>query len=128
MSTPEQQPVGRTPDPLAMLFDIRSFIGSLFVIFGILVTIVGVTASDADIAKSAGVNMSLILGLFMLAFGSTFIVWVLVRPPKIMQSHEMTEEELPEQLRHLGLAAIPEHPSEPAPSSQNRTRKRPAGH
>ncbi|MBO0881109.1 MAG: hypothetical protein J2P17_12330 [Mycobacterium sp.] len=88
MTTP-QQPADRTRDPLATLFDIRSFIGGLFVIFGILVTFVGVTASDADIAKSAGLNMSLILGLFMLAFGITFLVWVLVRPPKIVDPHEI---------------------------------------
>lgn len=99
MTTPQQHPGDRTRDLLATLFDIRSFIGSLFVIFGILVTIVGVTASDADIAKSAGVNLSLVLGLFMLVFGITFLAWVLVRPPEIVHPHEMTEEELPEQQR-----------------------------
>jgi hypothetical protein len=127
VTTPQQQPRERTRDPLAILFDIRSFTGSLFAIFGIIVTIVGLTASDAEIQKAAGVNLSLFLGLFMLAFGTGFIVWVLVRPPEIVQPHEMTEEELPEQLRHLGLEAIPEHPGEQAPPP-HQTRKRPPGH
>jgi hypothetical protein len=128
VTTPHNQPGRRTSDPLATLFDIRSFIGSLFVIFGIIVTIVGLTATDADIAKAAGVNLSLILGPVMLAFGVGFIVWVLVSPPEIAQSHEMTEEELPEQLRHLGLEAIPEHPGESTRPSPHQTRKRPTGH
>lgn len=128
MTTPQQPSGDRTRDPLDTLFDIRSFIGSLFVIFGIIVTIVGFTASDADIGKSAGVNLALILGLFMLALGIAFLVWVLVRPPEIVHPHEMTEEELPEQLRHLGLEAIPEHPGEPASPSPYQTRKRPTGH
>jgi hypothetical protein len=127
VTTPQKQPGERTRDPLAILFDIRSFTGSLFAIFGIIVTIVGLTASDAEIQKAAGVNLSLFLGLFMLAFGTGFIVWVLVRPPEIVQPHEMTEEELPEQLRHLGLEAIPEHPGEQAPPPPQ-TRKRPPGH
>ena len=127
MNTPHQNSAGGTRDPLATLFDIRSFTGSLFVIFGIIVTIVGLTASEADIAKSAGINLSLWLGLFMLAFGSTFLVWVFARPPETVQPHEMTEEELPEQLRHLGLEAIPEHPGE-QPPPPHQTRKRPPGH
>jgi hypothetical protein len=127
VTTPQKKPPERTRDVLATLFDIRSFTGSLFAIFGIVVIIVGLTASDADIAKSAGVNLSLILGLFMLAFGLAFLAWVLVRPPETVQPHEMTEEELPEQLRHLGLEAIPEHPGEQAPPP-HQTGERPPGH
>ena len=37
---------------LAKLFDLRSFIGSLFVIFGILVTAAGIAASKATITKA----------------------------------------------------------------------------
>ena len=126
MTTPQEQPAKAHRDPLATLFDIRSFTGSLFVIFGVIVTIVGLRASDADIAKSAGVNLSLILGPFMLAFGALFVTWVVVRPPESEQSHEMTEDELPEQLRHQGLEAIPEHSGEQTPPPH--PRKHPGGH
>jgi xanthine/uracil/vitamin C permease (AzgA family) len=66
---------------LAKLFDLRSFIGSLFVIFGILVTIPGVAASKATIAKAADINLGLWVGLIMLAMGLLFLIWVLVKPP-----------------------------------------------
>ena len=115
MTTPEERPGERATDPLALLFDIRSFTGSLFLIFGVIVTIVGFNASDADIKKAAGVNLSLIIGLVMLATGVVFLAWLLLSPPEILHPHEMTEDELPEQLRHRGLEAIPEHEGEAAP-------------
>lgn len=127
MTTPEERPGERATDLLAVLFDIRSFTGSLFLIFGIIVTIVGLNASDADIKKAAGVNLSLILGLIMIAMGAVFVVWVLVRPPEVLHPHEMTEDDLPEQLRHHGLEAIPEHTGEAPPPSPPPTRKRPPG-
>ena len=127
MTTPEERPGERATDPLALLFDIRSFTGSLFLIFGVIVTIVGLTASDADIKKAAGVNLSLIIGLIMLAMGAVFVGWVLLSPPEVLHSHEMTEDELPEQLRHHGLEAIPEHVGEVPPEPPPPTRKRPPG-
>ena len=66
---------------LAKLFDLRSFIGSLFVIFGILVTIPGIGASKATIAKAAGINLGLWIGLIMLIMGLLFLAWVLLKPP-----------------------------------------------
>ena len=66
---------------LAKLFDLRSFIGSLFVIFGILVTIPGIGASRATIDKAAGINLGLWVGLIMLIMGVGFLTWVLLKPP-----------------------------------------------
>jgi xanthine/uracil/vitamin C permease (AzgA family) len=66
---------------LAKLFDLRTFIGSLFLIFGILVTIPGITASHATIDKSAGINLGLWVGVTMLVIGAFFLVWVLLKPP-----------------------------------------------
>jgi len=89
---------------------------------------VGLTASDADIKKAAGVNLSLIIGLIMLAMGAVFVGWVLLSPPEVLHSHEMTEDELPEQLRHHGLEAIPEHPGEAAPPPPPPRKRPPGGH
>jgi hypothetical protein len=125
VSTPEERPGEAARDPLALLFDIRSFTGTLFLIFGVIVTIVGLTASDADIEKAAGINLSLILGIIMLVMGALFIAWLFLRPPEILHPHEMTEYELPEQLRHHGLEAIPEHPGEGEPPPRRRP---PGGH
>jgi xanthine/uracil/vitamin C permease (AzgA family) len=66
---------------LAKLFDLRSFIGALFVIFGVLVTIAGLAASPATINKAAGINLGLWVGLIMLAMGVFFIAWILLKPP-----------------------------------------------
>ncbi len=66
---------------LAKLFDLRSFIGALFLVFGILVTIPGLTASTAEINKAAGINLGLWVGLIMLAISVFFITWVLLKPP-----------------------------------------------
>ncbi len=64
----------------ARLFDIRRIIGGLFVIYGIIVTIAGITASDADIDKAEGVNINLWTGLAMLALGLFFLAWLRLRP------------------------------------------------
>jgi hypothetical protein len=127
MTSPEEKAGEKGTDFLAKLFDIRSFTGALFLIFGVIVTVVGLTASDADIDKSAGLNLALILGPIMLAMGAIFIVWLLLRPPELLQSHEVTEEDLPEQLRHHGLEAVPEHPGEPGPEPPPPPRRRPPG-
>jgi hypothetical protein len=66
---------------LAKLFDLRSFIGTLFVIFGILVTIPGLAASQATIEKAAGINLGLWVGVIMLVIGVFFLTWVLLKPP-----------------------------------------------
>ncbi|MFE7570593.1 hypothetical protein ACFU76_27110 [Streptomyces sp. NPDC057539] len=64
----------------ARLFDIRRIIGGLFVVYGITVTIAGITASDADLEKAQDININLWTGLGMLALGLFFLVWLKLRP------------------------------------------------
>lgn len=64
----------------ARLFDIRRIIGGLFVLYGIIVTIAGITATDEDIDKAEGVNINLWTGLGMLALGVLFLLWLKLRP------------------------------------------------
>jgi len=64
----------------ANLFDLRRIIGGLFIAYGILMTILGITDSDAEIQKAAGVNINLWAGLGMLAFGALMMAWALWRP------------------------------------------------
>jgi hypothetical protein len=64
----------------ARLFDIRRIIGGLFVVYGIIVTIAGITESDADIAKAQDININLWTGLGMLALGLFFLAWLWLRP------------------------------------------------
>ncbi|GGY93375.1 hypothetical protein [Streptomyces poonensis] len=66
----------------ARLFDIRRIIGGLFVIYGVIVTIAGVFASDDDLKKAQDVNINLWTGLAMLVLGLFFLVWLKLRPVK----------------------------------------------
>jgi hypothetical protein len=123
MTSPELTPDQRRAEQLAKLFDLRTFIGSLFVIFGLIVTFDGITATPAQIDKAAGINLALWTGLVMLAVGLLFIAWTLLSPPEVVHGHEVSEEDLPEPLRQQGVEAVPERPAHPTPP-----RRGPAGH
>ena len=88
-----------------------------------IVTVDGLNVSPAEMAKAAGVNLALWTGLIMLAIGVLFVLWTLLSPPEITHGHEMSEDDLPEQLRHHGLEAIPEHSSD-----DPERRRRPPAH
>src|SRR3954469_22827855 len=64
----------------ARLFDIRRLIGGLFVIYGVILVVLGLGESDASIAKSAGININLYAGAGMLAVGVLFLIWAFARP------------------------------------------------
>ncbi|MEU3375122.1 hypothetical protein ACFYM2_29005 [Streptomyces sp. NPDC006711] len=64
----------------ARLFDIRRIIGGLFTLYGVIVTVAGVMASDADLRKAQGININLWTGLGMLALGLFFLTWLKLRP------------------------------------------------
>ncbi|WEV25797.1 hypothetical protein OYE22_11755 [Streptomyces sp. 71268] len=70
----------RTSATAARLFDVRRIIGGLFVVYGVLVTIAGLTASDADLEKAENININLWTGLGMLALGVFFLAWLHLRP------------------------------------------------
>jgi hypothetical protein len=76
----DEQGTGTREAQAANLFDLRRIIGGLFVLYGIVLTIVGLGDSDEEIAKAAGVHINLIAGLGMLALGIAFIAWALLRP------------------------------------------------
>jgi hypothetical protein len=73
----------------ANLFDLRRIIGALFVALGLLLTILGLFASDEEIDRAAGVNINLWAGLGMLALGVAFLLWAQLRPlAEEIGSHE----------------------------------------
>ena len=65
---------------IANRFDIRRIIGGLFLLYGAILTIVGLVGSHAVKTKAAGVNVNLWTGLAMLVVGVLMIVWALARP------------------------------------------------
>ncbi|MFF3466025.1 hypothetical protein ACWCQN_13760 [Streptomyces sp. NPDC001984] len=64
----------------ARIFDLRRIIGGLFVLYGIIVTITGITDSQAAIDKAQGVNINLWTGIGMLLLGIFFLAWLWLRP------------------------------------------------
>jgi hypothetical protein len=72
--------IGGREAQAANLFDLRRIIGGLFVLYGVVLTVVGLGDSDAEIAKAAGVHINLLAGLGMLALGGIFLLWAFLRP------------------------------------------------
>ena len=64
----------------ASLFDLRRMIGGLFAIYGLILVILGIGASDAEIDKAAGWNLNLWTGIAMLIVAALFLLWAFTRP------------------------------------------------
>ncbi|MFJ8947339.1 hypothetical protein ACIRG4_29565 [Streptomyces sp. NPDC102395] len=64
----------------ARIFDLRRIIGGLFVLYGVILMITGLTDTDAEIDKAQGININLWTGLGMLLLGLFFLAWLWLRP------------------------------------------------
>jgi hypothetical protein len=73
-------------------FDLRFAIASLFTLFGIIVTATGLAASEEDLVKAEGVNLSLWTGIGMLVLAGVFWIWLLVAPLEVPTGHEELDE------------------------------------
>jgi hypothetical protein len=80
MSEPVQEPPKARVAQAANLFDLRRIIGGVFVVYGVVLAVLGLFDSQQEIDKAAGVNINLWTGLGMLVFGILMIVWALTRP------------------------------------------------
>ena len=61
-------------------FDIRRIIGGVFVVYGLVLTALGIFGSEHVKTKAAGINIDLWTGIGMLIFGGLMIFWALARP------------------------------------------------
>jgi hypothetical protein len=62
-------------------FDIRTFIGALLALYGVILVLTGWLGTDEEaLAKSDGVNANLWTGLALLVAGAAFIAWARLRP------------------------------------------------
>ncbi len=64
----------------ADLFDLRRIIGGLFIVYGVILFVLGLTDGQAEIDKAAGWNLNLWVGVAMLAVGGLFVLWAFARP------------------------------------------------
>jgi hypothetical protein len=64
----------------AGLFDLRRIIGGLLGLYSIVLTVMGLVASNATRTEAAGINIDLWTGLALLAAAGAFLAWLALRP------------------------------------------------
>lgn len=79
--------MGKEASAASRLFDLRLMIGSLFVLYGVLLTVYSFFDSRAEIDKAAGIHLNLWLGLSMLVAGLIFFFWAILFPQKPPQAY-----------------------------------------
>jgi len=62
------------------LFDVRSIIGALMFLYGVILLLTSFATSEADKAKADGINANLWVGIALLVFGVLMIAWAVTRP------------------------------------------------
>ena len=77
---------------IANLFDLRMVIGGLLALYGVILTVMGVFASDAAKEKAAGININLWAGLVILAGGAVFLAWARLRPLRVEDLQSADED------------------------------------
>ena len=78
-------------------FDIRLIIALLTGVYGVILTVLGLfVTSDAEIDKSAGVNINLWAGLALLVVALLFALWARVRPLRVPVHHDDEEVNTPQ--------------------------------
>ncbi|MEB3368922.1 hypothetical protein [Saccharopolyspora mangrovi] len=62
------------------LFDVRTVIGGLFLLYGVMIGGAGLLATEADLTKAQGININLWTGVSMFVVGALFLLWMRLRP------------------------------------------------
>ena len=79
----------------ARLFDVRRVIGYLFVVYGVILTLIGLFDTQPEIDKAQGVRINLWMGLAMLALGLLMLLWLRLNPPTGEELEPEAEPEPP---------------------------------
>jgi hypothetical membrane protein len=80
----------------ARLFDVRRVIGGLFLIYGVIVTLLGIFDDQSEIDKAQGVRINLWMGIGMLLLGGLMLLWMWLNPAE-GPSTPADEEQPPEE-------------------------------
>jgi hypothetical protein len=94
----------------ASLFDIRTIIGALLGIYGVVLVVVSFSTSSEDREKVSGVNANLWVGIGLLAFAVFFIAWALLRPLVVDQAKLEEDKRAVEEEAHRRLEDRPDRP------------------
>jgi hypothetical protein len=112
----------------ANLFDLRRIIGGVMLVWGILLTVLGLTDSTQEANKAAGININLYAGLGMLIVGIIFLVWAFTRPlgTELRKAEEGEGAGSPERAAPRGVDAAA-LPSQQVRRGTRSDRERPGG-
>ena len=83
----------------ARLFDVRRVIGGLFVVYGVIVTLLGIFDNPDEINKASGVRINLWMGLSMLIFGLLMLLWQWLNPAEAPSSSPASDSPSSEEKR-----------------------------
>lgn len=65
-------------------FDIRNVIGGLLLVYGVILTLLGLFA-DGEPEKTGDVNANLWAGIVLVVVGAGFLVWSRLRPVVVQE-------------------------------------------
>ena len=69
----------------AGLLDIRTIIGALLGVYGLILLFVGIFG-DEEPEKTGGVNANLWAGIVLVVVGAVFVTWARLRPVRVPKS------------------------------------------
>jgi hypothetical protein len=106
---PEQLSVDRTPTEeekrrlvaSTRRFDLRRILGALFLLYGVLATVVGLVNGAEDVKKTDGIAINLWAGIAMIVLGALFLIWDRLSPvPEEDIVKILTQEDANEAAEH----------------------------
>ena len=85
----------RRAERLERWFDIRRIIGGVFMLYGVILTVVGIVGTSDIKNKADGININLWTGLAMLVFGVLMWMWSVWRPLERVAGEAPSEQPSP---------------------------------
>lgn len=76
----------------AGLLDIRTIIGSLIGVYGVILTLMGLFG-DQESDKTGDINANLWAGLVMIVVGVVFLAWARLRPVVVPEHHDQPRDQ-----------------------------------
>ena len=76
----------------AGLLDIRTIIGALIGVYGVILTLMGLFG-DQQPDKTGDVNANLWAGLVMIVVGLVFLTWARLRPVVVPEHHDQPHDD-----------------------------------